>query len=51
MAPTLLCSDVFGVSPNVSSYSYVDRGDLDEEISRQLKRKTHIALRGEVKMW
>ncbi|WP_368192706.1 hypothetical protein [Aeromonas sp. s8] len=49
MAPTLLCSDVFGVSPNVSSYSYVDRGDLDEEISRQLKRKTHIALRGESK--
>lgn len=42
-------SDVFGVTPAVSPHSYVDRGDLDEEISRQLSRKNHIALRGESK--
>lgn len=42
-------SDVFGVTPVVSPHSYVDRGDLDEEISRQLNRKNHIALRGESK--
>lgn len=38
--------DVFGVSNQVLPDSYVDRGDLDEEIRRLLDRPTHIALRG-----
>lgn len=37
---------VFGISPDVREYSYVDRGNLDEEMSRILKRTTHIAVRG-----
>jgi hypothetical protein len=39
-------SDVFGVSNTVLPDSYVDRGDLDEELQRLLTRPTHIALRG-----
>lgn len=42
-------SEVFGVAPEVRQESYVDRGDLDEELTRQLGRETHIALRGESK--
>lgn len=42
-------SDVFGISNTILPDSYVDRGGLDEEISRLLKRPTHIALRGESK--
>jgi hypothetical protein len=41
--------EVFGVSPDVLQDSYVDRGSLDEELKRLLRRKTHIALRGESK--
>lgn len=41
--------EVFGVSPDVLPDSYVDRGNLDEELSRLLQRRTHIALRGESK--
>lgn len=41
--------EVFGVSPDVLSDSYVDRGHLDEELGRLLGRRTHIALRGESK--
>lgn len=42
-------SEVFGVSNEVLPDSYVDRGDLDETLSRLIERKTHIALRGESK--
>lgn len=38
--------DVFGVAPEVLVHSYVDRGDLDEKISRLLRKKKHVALRG-----
>jgi hypothetical protein len=38
--------EVFGVSNEVLPDSYVDRGDLDEELARLLERPTHIALRG-----
>lgn len=38
--------DVFGVSNAVLSDSYVDRGDLDEEIRTLLERPVHVALRG-----
>lgn len=38
--------EVFGVSNEVLPDSYVDRGDLDEELARLLSRPTHIALRG-----
>ncbi len=40
---------VFGVSNDVLPDSYVDRGALDEELSRFLERPHHIALRGESK--
>lgn len=42
-------SDVFGISNTILSDSYIDRGGLDQEISRLLARPTHIALRGESK--
>jgi hypothetical protein len=38
--------EVFGISNSVLPDSYVDRGYLDEEIARLLKRPVHIALRG-----
>lgn len=41
--------EVFGVSPDVLPDSYVDRGHLDAELARLLRRRTHIALRGESK--
>lgn len=37
---------VFGISPEVRDHSYVDRGNLDEEMRRMLGRTTHIAVRG-----
>ncbi len=37
---------VFGISPEVREYSYVDRGNLDDEMLRMLRRTTHIAVRG-----
>jgi hypothetical protein len=41
--------EVFGVSPEILPDSYVDRGQLDEQLNRLLGRTTHIALRGESK--
>ncbi|HEU0317479.1 MAG TPA: hypothetical protein VFR49_09130, partial [Solirubrobacteraceae bacterium] len=41
--------EVFGVAPEVLPDSYVDRGALDEELSRLLRRRSHIAVRGESK--
>lgn len=39
--------EVFGISNTVLPDSYVDRGDLDEQLAKLLKRnKVHIALRG-----
>lgn len=42
-------TEVFGISPEILPDSYVDRGQLDSEIARQLSRNNHIALRGESK--
>src|SRR3954471_21286918 len=41
--------EVFGVTPQILPCSYVDRGELDSELSRLLRRKHHVALRGESK--
>jgi hypothetical protein len=38
--------EVFGMSNTVLPDSYVDRGDLDEQVKKLLDRPTHIALRG-----
>lgn len=40
------CDQVFGVSTDILQDSYVDRGNLDEEIGIFLERDNHIALRG-----
>ncbi|MGC6589269.1 hypothetical protein ACPV3A_30540 [Paenibacillus sp. Dod16] len=45
----LLSHEVFGMSNKILSYSYIDRGNLDIEVQKYLKRPTHIALRGESK--
>ena len=37
---------VFGMSNEVLSDSYVDRGDLDGELKRLLGRRVHVAIRG-----
>lgn len=37
---------VFGISPEVREYSYIDRGNLDESLATLLQRTTHIAIRG-----
>ncbi|ELA7569212.1 TPA: hypothetical protein ACPJ06_003007 [Vibrio diabolicus] len=37
---------VFGISNTILENSYVDRGNLDSEISRSLRRKNHLAIRG-----
>ncbi|MEN6627493.1 MAG: hypothetical protein ABFD69_14810 [Candidatus Sumerlaeia bacterium] len=39
-------SDVFGITPQVREYSYIDRGNLDETMNTILGRTTHIAVRG-----
>jgi hypothetical protein len=39
-------NDVFGMSNVVLPDTYVNRGELDERLSRLLTRPTHIALRG-----
>lgn len=49
MSKKKLTSDVFGVSNLILVDSYVDRGNLDDDLKRYLNRKTHIALRGESK--
>lgn len=41
-----LSSEVFGISTNVRSVSYVDRSNLDSRLQRLLRRDTHIALKG-----
>lgn len=38
--------EVFGVSTNILSDSYIDRGHLDKKISKILSRQLHLALRG-----
>lgn len=43
-------SDVFGISQAVLPASYVDRGALDGEITRQLTRQAHLALNGASKV-
>ena len=47
--PRKKTEEVFGISNTVLADSYIDRGNLDEEIRRLLLRTTHIALRGESK--
>ena len=46
---TYASHEVFGVSTDILSPSYVDRGHLDTRLAQLLKRNTHIALRGESK--
>lgn len=41
--------EVFGISPTILTDSYVDRGNLDKEITKKLRRPIHLALRGESK--
>lgn len=38
--------EVFGISPGIREYSYVDRGNLDATLATMLKRTTHLSLRG-----
>ena len=39
--------EVFGIKPEVSEHSYIDRGSLDREFKKLLARQqTHIAIRG-----
>lgn len=38
--------EVFGMSNDVLADSYVDRGQLDEELTRLLSRKVHVAIHG-----
>mgnify|MGYP000532878565 CR=1 FL=1 len=46
----MLRSDqVFGISTDILEPSYVNRGNLDAVVQRDLKRDKHIALRGESK--
>jgi hypothetical protein len=42
-------SEVFGISAEVSNYSYIDRSQKDEELKKFLKRDRHIAIKGESK--
>lgn len=39
-------SEVFGVSPHISQYSYCDRNGLDGKLTRLLRRNVHIAIKG-----
>lgn len=43
---TKYCDEVFGISHDILPDSYIDRGNLDAEITKNLRRKNHIALRG-----
>lgn len=47
--PYLKADEVFGISTEILPPSYVNRGDLDAQITRLLSRSYHIALRGESK--
>lgn len=42
-------SEVFGVSNEILNESYVDRGNLDEDLRRHLELPEHICIRGESK--
>lgn len=39
-------SDVFGISPELRTQSYIDRGRLDDACQTLIGRTTHIAIRG-----
>lgn len=40
-------NEVFGIRPEITDYSYIDRGNLDQTFTKLLDRKqTHIAIRG-----
>ncbi|KPV56020.1 hypothetical protein QJ48_29800 [Paenibacillus sp. A3] len=47
--PKLQSHEVFGMSNKILINSYVDRGSLDIEVQKYLRRPTHLALRGESK--
>jgi hypothetical protein len=47
--PKLQSHEVFGMSNKILNNSYIDRGSLDVEVQKYLKRPTHLALRGESK--
>lgn len=49
MKATMRTSEVFGVRTSINEFSYIDRGNLDAEISRLAERETHISLKGESK--
>jgi len=39
--------EVFGIKPELTDYSYVDRGSLDREFRRLMERRqSHVAIRG-----
>lgn len=39
--------DVFGIKPEISEHSYIDRGSLDTEFKKLiLRQQSHIAIRG-----
>ncbi|MFK3790687.1 hypothetical protein ACI2KO_10530 [Pseudomonas piscis] len=39
--------DVFGIKPEISEHSYIDRGSLDTEFKKLIQRQqSHIAIRG-----
>lgn len=42
-------SDVFGVRPSVSKYTYVDRGNLDTQLKAYLQDHLHLAISGDSK--
>lgn len=39
-------SEVFGISPKMTDYSYYDRNNLDTTLRRLLRRQTHVAIKG-----
>lgn len=42
-------TDVFGVNPKVSQYTYVDRGKLDNRLKVYLRDSLHLAISGDSK--
>lgn len=46
---TVEVSDVFGVRPSVSQYTYVDRGNLDTRLKVYLRDHLHLAISGDSK--
>ncbi|WP_268627144.1 hypothetical protein [Paenibacillus alvei] len=49
MFSKLKTHEVFGMSNEILTASYIDRGNLDLEVQRYLSRPIHVALRGESK--